>query len=92
MTEINLNAHYTSNPKVTRPINTAISAPNHLPTKYVYNDRDAKKRLKDLNSNVNQNIKNEGKTSLKSFLKVFGAIVLTILGIKWAQKAISFFK
>ncbi len=92
MAEININAHYTSSPKVHRPINTAVTAPSSMPNQYSFNDSDAKKRLKELHSSVNKDVRNEQKTSLKKFLKIFGAIVLTILGIKGVQRIMMLFK
>ena len=46
----NLNAHYTSNPKVEINQKMIVSAPNNLPArKHLFNDKDANNRMKMLN-------------------------------------------
>ena len=93
MTSCNINAHYTSNPKVEKPITTAISAPNTMPASHqYYNYKEADKKLSLLGKEVNNSLKKEEKSEAKNFIKVFGGIVVTILGIKGIQKIISFFK
>ena len=94
-TNYNLNAHYTSNPKVERPQRAIVSAPNNLPVMHLYNDRDANNRMKSINNDIYQGFKQEKQKDLKieyskkrtvgdagpytNFLKGFVAVILGIL-------------
>ena len=84
-TNYNLNAHYTSNPKVERPQRAIVSAPNNLPVMHLYNDRDANNRMKSINNDIYQGFKQEKQKDGTNFLKGFVAVILgilTFLGIK----------
>ena len=84
-TNYNLNAHYTSNPKVERPQRAIVSAPNNLPVMHLYNDRDANNRMKSINNDIYQGFKQEKQKDGTKFLKGFVAVILgilTFLGIK----------
>ena len=84
-TNYDLNAHYTSNPKVERPQRAIVSAPNNLPVMNLYNDRDANNRMKSINNDIYQGFKQEKQKDGTNFLKGFVAVifgVLTFLGIK----------
>lgn len=77
----NLQAHYTSNPKVECPKRTIAAAPDSLPTAHLYNDIDANKKMKAINNDIYQAAQKEQKSESRSFLKVFIAAVLAVLGI-----------
>lgn len=85
MTDINnttnLNSHYTSNPKVERPIRYAVSAPQSLPTPHLFNDIDANNRMKAINQDIYQDSKTEKNKKATNFIKIFGSVVLAILAI-----------
>ena len=90
MTEINsnlnnLNAHYSSQTKIELPKNVVVTGPESLPGQHVYNDIDAKKRMRAINDDIYQSSKTAKNKENKKFLKVFCGIVLAILaalGIK----------
>lgn len=86
MTDINLNAHYTSNAKVERPNRPVALAPTSLPKQHLFNDRDANNRMKAINQDIYIESKKEKKRSITTFLKFFGAFLLTILAIKAGLK------
>lgn len=97
MTEIssnspNLNSHYTSATKATRPSKIVVSGPNALPGKHLYNDIDAKNRIKKVNNEIAVQSKEYRKSPAKQFWKVFGCIVAGVLGIIGIKKLINFFK
>ena len=90
MTEINsnlnnLNAHYSSQTKIEIPKHVVASGPNSLPGQHVYNDIDAKRRMRAINDDIYKTSKIQKNKESRKFLKVFSAIVLAIiaaLGIK----------
>ncbi len=82
----NINAHYSTELKASRPKNAVVSGPDSLPTFHLYNDIDAKKRFDIINEDIFvQEEKEKNKFGLK-FLKVFSAGLLAILGIVWVKK------
>ena len=89
MNEINLDAHYTNNPKVTRPINTAVNAPVNIPKPYSFNDKEANLRMKAINQDIYIKSKKEDNKTFIKFLKVFGAIVGGVLLIKGIKNIIT---
>lgn len=83
MTELayNLNSYYTPNPKAERPENLVVNAPGSVPIVHVYDDIDANKRLKAIDEDIYYGTKQQKNNEKKNFIKIFGGIVLTILGI-----------
>lgn len=55
--QININAHYTNEPKVKRTQRQVASAPGILPTHHIYSDREANERLSALNQDVYDSVK-----------------------------------
>jgi hypothetical protein len=85
----NIDAHYTTNAKVVRSPRVAVSAPASIPVSHVFSDKDAKCKLKSINQDIYNDTQQSKKKNILSFLKVFGSIVLLIIGIRCAKK---FFK
>ena len=77
----NLNAHYTTNVKVSRPENPVAIPPQALPTQHLYNDIDAKRRMNSINQDVYDSYKKEEKRDGNNFLKIFGISSATVLGV-----------
>lgn len=92
VSNINLDAHYTSNPKVERPARVVITGPDTLPKGHLYNDIDAKKRLNQANTDIYDGVKTEKKKNASKFWKIFGGIVGIILIIKGAKNIKGGFK
>ena len=81
----NLNSHYSSQTKVEIPQRVVVSGPTALSGQHVYNDIDAKKRMRAINDDIYQSAKVQKTQENRKFLKVFCGIVLTIfaaLGVK----------
>ena len=55
----NLNSHYSTNTKVEKPERVVVTGPNSLPTVHLFNDKDAKKRLKAINQDIYVDYKKE---------------------------------
>ena len=97
MTEIssnsqNINPHYTSATKATRPKKLIVAGPNNVPGTHLYNDIDAKNRIRQVNKEIEVQSKEFRKNPAKQFWKTFGCIVAGILGVIGIKKLISFFK
>ena len=97
MTEIstnslNLNSHYSSAANASRPNGLIVSGPNTIPGKHVYNDKDAKNRIKKANNEIEVQSKEYRKNPAKQFWKTFGCIVAGILGFIGIKRLIKFFK
>ena len=97
MTEVssnvqNINSHYTSATKVTKPQKLVVSGPQNVPSMHLYNDIDAKKRISAYNAEIEQQSKEYRKNPAKQFWKVFLGICAGILGIIGIKKLIHFFK
>ena len=67
----NLNAHYTSSPKVTKPKNIVVSAPNNIPKHHIYTDQEANEKLCALNNDVYEAVQRTPKKNKKKFLGIF---------------------
>ena len=97
MTEVsanstNINSHYSSATRTTRPKGLVVAGPNAIPGQHLYNDIDAKNRIRQLNKEIEVQSKDFRKNPAKQFWKIFGCIVAGILGIIGIKKLISFFK
>ena len=82
----NIQAHYTDNPKVERSKRMVVKAPEALNNMHLYNDIDAKKKMRAINNDIYVKTEQEKSSFNKKFLKVFGGIVVTILGIIGLKK------
>ena len=87
----NLNAHYSSNAKVQRPTKTIANAPSSLPNnKMPYYEKDATKRMQNINESIYKDCQAEKKQKASGAVKFVSAIALTILGALGIKKL--FFK
>ncbi|MBE7702545.1 MAG: hypothetical protein E7Z89_00685 [Cyanobacteria bacterium SIG28] len=89
---LNINAHYSSNPKVDKPVRVVVSAPTTLPSHHLYNDIDANNRFKMLNKDIYIDTKNQKAEDKRKFVKGFGLVVLTILAVLGIKKLGNIFK
>ncbi len=85
MSEININQHYSSNPKAERTIRAVATAPEHLPSYSLCRDEDMNKRMSALNNDIYQGSKREKNKKEKTFLKCFGGLVLFVIGFRWIK-------
>ncbi|MBO5739359.1 hypothetical protein J6R97_08480 [bacterium] len=87
MTSINLDAHYTDNPKTQRSKKTILNAPKNLPMPKSYNVNDVDVKLNAINCDIYESSKKVKKKKIYKFLKtllaISGAIVLV-----WQSKNI----
>ena len=83
---MNLDAHYTSNPKVVRPQVDVISGPVEVSKGHLYNDIDARNKFRQIDADIYDGVKAEKKKSSNGFWKVFLGVVLAILGFKGLQR------
>ena len=81
----NLEAHYTTNPKVVRSHGT-VPTPSQQTVKIRnYND-EVGAQIKQINQDIYQSFKEEKNKDKKTFLKIFGGIVATVLSIQLIRK------
>ena len=86
VSNINLDAHYTSNPKVERPARVVVSAPDSIPSSSLNIKKETDIRYRNVCNDVYDGIKTEEKKNSSKFWKIFGCIALAILGFKGLQK------
>ena len=86
MTEIyNINAHYTNNPKVEPRKPTVATSPTHVPNRYIFNEEEAKKRLKSIDDSIKKEYtteKNKEKRNYSKFVTTTALCILAFLGLK----------
>ena len=82
----NLNAHYTSNTKVKKPlIRVAVPPSGMIKNNYAFNDAEATKRISYVRKSVDNDLKKEKNRDFRFFLKILTGValfVITILGLK----------
>ena len=76
---MNLNAHYTNNPKVERKVRHVAEPPQSLPGFHLYNDIDAKNKFKTINQDIYMKTEEQKRKHLRSFLKAMGVLVVSVL-------------
>lgn len=57
--QASLEAHYTNDIKVRRPKLTEASAPNSLPSRVLFSDREATKKMQSINTDIYEGTKKE---------------------------------
>lgn len=67
----NLNAHYTTTPKIEKPKHVVVNGPENIPTRYIYSDKEANEKLEALNNDVYIAVQREPKPKKKKFLGIF---------------------
>lgn len=88
----NINSHYSPATKTVRPKGLIVAGPNAIPGRHLYNDIDAKNRIRKANNEIEMQSREFRRSPAKQFWKVFGCIVATILGLVGIKKLINFFK
>lgn len=86
ISQINKNHYYTSNAKLESPKPLVVSGPQTLPSTHVFNDLDARRKFEIVNQEINSKSKKEKGKQFRNFVKVFGGIVLVILGALGLKK------
>lgn len=82
----NIAAHYTNKPKVERPKRTIANGPGSLPNMHLYNDFDAKMRLREVDRDLYHSSQKEKRKPLNEFIKICGFSLLAILSIVGLKK------
>ena len=68
----NLNAHYTTTPKVQKSKRVVVEGPENIPDrKHLYSDIEANKKLEAINNDIYVAVQREPKPSRKKFLGIF---------------------
>ena len=67
----NLNSHYTTVAKVTKPQHVVVNGPDNIPKHHTYTDKEANERLASLNQDVYESIQRTPKKNNKKFLGLF---------------------
>ena len=81
----NLDAHYSTTSKVTKPeTRVVVEGPPYVENKAVFSDKEANKKIRELDRDVYQQSKKEKNSEKRKFWSIFlGSIaaILCILGI-----------
>ena len=67
----NLNAHYTTQAKVTKPERVVVSGPDNVPQYHIYSDKEANEKLTALNNDVYISVQKAPKPKKKKFFELF---------------------
>jgi len=67
----NLNAHYSTTPKVVKPKYIVVEGPQNVPEYHIYTDREANIKLEKLNNDVYEAVQRTPKKSNKKILGFF---------------------
>jgi hypothetical protein len=91
MAEINLDAHYTNNPKVQRSEKVVSNMPAQLPKRFSFNEKEADRKIKSYNQDLFVKSKQEEQEPFRNFMKYFcigvGSVLLFKLGRKIFKKS-----
>ena len=86
MTEVyNINAHYTNNAKIEPRKPIVATSPTYIPNRYVFNEEEAKKRLRTIDDSINKEYAKEKKKEQKKYFKFItltSLLILAFLGLK----------
>ena len=78
----NLDAHYSTTPKVTKPkAKMVVEGPPYVESKAVFNDKEANKKIRELDKDVYQQYQKEKKRESRKFWRVFLGSISTLLCI-----------
>ena len=87
MTEVyNINAHYTNNPKVEPRKPTVATSPTYIPNRYVFNEEEAKKRIKTIDDSIKKEYTTEKKKEQRKYFKFVTATTLCVLAFLGLKK------
>lgn len=67
----NLEAHYSTTTKVTKPEHVVVEGPENIPKYHTYTDNEANQKLKVLNNDVYEAVQKTPKKKRKKFLGIF---------------------
>lgn len=93
--QASLEAHYTNDIKVRRPKLTEASAPNSLPSRVLFSDREATKKMQSINTDIYEGTKKEkqkNEFNKSLYFKIFGGVLLTAAAVAGIRKLIHFFR
>ncbi len=91
----NLDAHYTTDTKIKRPLNSIAEPPETLPKHNLFSDREATQKVKQINTDIYEGAKREKTKSdfnKSLYFKIFGGITLLSAGIAGIYKIKEFFR
>lgn len=86
---LRLDAHTSKNMKVKRPKITVNKLTAMLPTQKTFSDRDATKRMQEINTDIYEGAKKEKEKhefNFKRYLTIFGIIALLTTAIAYFRK------
>ena len=96
MTDINLDAHYSNNMKVKRPlVNLAEAPPSHIHNTKLFSEDDANQKVQQINTDIYESASKEraGNGFNRSlYFKIFVGVALAAAGITGYGKIKQFFK
>lgn len=85
----NLDAHYSTTSKVAKPeTKVIVEGPPYVQNKPVFSDKEANKRIRELDKDIYQQYKKEKKSECRKFWIVFGGSIAVILGVIGITKGI----
>lgn len=90
-----IEAHYSTDTKVKRPKIISVAAPNILPAKSSFSDKEAKRKLDSINTDIYENTRKEKakhESNKSLYFKIFGGVTLLTAGIAGISKIRDFFK
>jgi len=68
----NLNAHYTTSPKVVKPKHIVVNGPENVPQYHLYSDKEANAKLEAINYDIYEAVqRTPKKKNKKKFLGIF---------------------
>jgi len=76
----NLNAHYSSETKVKRPVRIATTVQKDLYNKKLFDDKAANQRIVNINNDIYVKTHQEKRRERTNFAKWFAGFVLAIVG------------
>ncbi len=85
----NIDAHYSTNMKVTKPKIVAYEAPPELPKHRLFSDKEATKKIQQINTDIYEGAKKEKSNhefSFSKFFKIFSGITLAAIIIACIRK------
>ena len=84
-----IGAHYSTDMKVAKPKLTVYEAPPELPKHHLFSDKDATKRMQEINTDIYESSRKEKSNhgySSSTYFKIFSGITLTALIIAGIRK------
>ena len=85
----NLDAHYSTTSKVTKPdAKMVVEGPPYVENKAVFSDKEANKKIRELDRDVYQQYQKEKKRESRKFWSVFLGSIATLLCVVGISKGI----